>query len=128
MNIIDEEVVEIQGIEWFKELSYEYKNGYEISPEGISPERNEFKQVILEERLRSALIKINHDIVNSFHSFGIELNGLGSGLIDLAKDEDDNVEAFYHTEYKLLGIMWHPEREKSFNELDKTLFKNHFKS
>ena len=73
-------------------------------------------------------IKINHDIVNSFHSFGIELNGLGSGLIDLAKDEDDNVEAFYHTEYKLLGIMWHPEREKSFNELDKTLFKNHFKS
>ena len=62
MNIIDEEVVEIQGIEWFKELSYEYKNGYEISPEGISPERNEFKQVILEERLRSALIKINHDI------------------------------------------------------------------
>ena len=73
-------------------------------------------------------IKINHDTVNSFHSFGIELTGLGSGLIDLAKDKDDNIEAYYHKEYRLLGIMWHPERENSFNELDKNLFKNHVES
>ena len=58
-SLIDEELVELQGIEWFKELGYQYKNGYEISPEGTKPERDQFRQVILEDRLKSALIKIN---------------------------------------------------------------------
>ena len=62
MNVIDEEVVEIQGIEWFKELGYGYKNGYEISPEGSNSERDDFRKVILEERLSSALKRINPDI------------------------------------------------------------------
>ena len=62
MSIINEDQVELQGIEWFKELGYQYKNGYEISPDGTNPERDDFRQVILEERLRSALIKINPDI------------------------------------------------------------------
>ena len=62
MQLIDEEIVELQGIKWFRELGYDYKNGYLISPEGKNPERDEFRQVILEERLKSALIKINPDI------------------------------------------------------------------
>ena len=62
MSVIDEEVVELQGIEWFRELGYTYKNGYEISPEGIIPERSEFRNVILEERLSTALKKINLDV------------------------------------------------------------------
>jgi type I restriction enzyme R subunit len=62
MSIINEETVELQSIEWFKELDYQYKEGYEISPDGNNPERDEFRKVILEERLRSALIKINSDI------------------------------------------------------------------
>ena len=59
MTLINEDQVELQGINWFKELGYQYKNGYEISPEGTDSERDDFRQVILEERLRSALIKIN---------------------------------------------------------------------
>ena len=62
MSLITEEQVELQSIEWFKELGYQYKDGYEIAPEGVNPERDDFRQVILEERLRSALIKINPDI------------------------------------------------------------------
>ena len=57
MSIIDEEKVELQSLEWFKEIGYTYKNGYEISPEGKNPERIEFKEVILEERLKSFLIQ-----------------------------------------------------------------------
>ena len=30
MSLINEDQVELQGIEWFKELGYQYKNGYEI--------------------------------------------------------------------------------------------------
>ncbi|MDC1241255.1 type I restriction endonuclease subunit R [Gammaproteobacteria bacterium] len=64
MSLITEEQVELQSIEWFKELGYQYRDGYEIAPEGESPERNDFRQVILEDRLRSALIRINPDIPN----------------------------------------------------------------
>jgi len=64
MSLITEEQVELQSIEWFKELGYQYKDGYEIAPEGANPERDDFRQVILEERLRSALIRINTDIPN----------------------------------------------------------------
>ena len=64
MSLITEEQVELQSIEWFKELGYQYKDGYEIAPEGVNSERDDFRQVILEERLKSALIKINPDIPN----------------------------------------------------------------
>ena len=64
MSLIDEEQVELQSIEWFQELGYQYKDGYEIAPEGESPERDDFRKVILEDRLRSALIRINPDIPN----------------------------------------------------------------
>ncbi len=64
MSLITEEQVELQSIEWFKELGYQYKDGYKIAPEGANPERNDFREVILEERLKSALIRINPDIPN----------------------------------------------------------------
>ena len=64
MSLIDEDQVELQSIEWFKELGYQYKNGYDIAPEGVNPERDDFRQVILEERLKSALLRINLDIPN----------------------------------------------------------------
>ena len=62
MSIINEDQVELQGIEWFKELGYQYKNGYEISPDGTNPERDDFRKVNLEGRLSSALKRINPDI------------------------------------------------------------------
>tara|TARA_Y100000590_G_scaffold74928_1_gene82766 strand:- start:1152 stop:4250 length:3099 start_codon:yes stop_codon:yes gene_type:complete len=62
MALVTEKQVEFQSIEWFKDLGYQYKDGYEIAPEGINPERDDFRKVILEDRLRSALIKINSDI------------------------------------------------------------------
>lgn len=64
MSLITEEQVELQSIEWFKELGYQYRDGYEIAPEGVNPERDDFRQVLLEERLKSALIRINPDIPN----------------------------------------------------------------
>lgn len=62
MALISEDQVELQSIEWFKELGYHYKHGDDISPEGIEPERDDFRKVILADRLKSALIKINSDI------------------------------------------------------------------
>ena len=61
--------------------------------------------------------------VNSFHNYAIARKGLGQSLQALAYDEDENVEAFCHVRLPLLGMMWHPERELPFAEVDVQLIK-----
>ena len=46
MSVINEETVEIQSIDWFQEIGYQYKHGNDIAPEGETPERKNFTQVI----------------------------------------------------------------------------------
>ena len=58
------------------------------------------------------------ETTNSYHKWSIAPDDLGEGLTPIATDEDGNIEAFQHMGKKLLGIMWHPEREHPFNELD----------
>ena len=58
------------------------------------------------------------EITNSYHEWSIAPDDLSKDLIPIATDEDGNIEAFQHVDKKLLGIMWHPEREHPFNELD----------
>ena len=62
MPLITEEQVELQSIKWFVELGYEYKDGLDIAPESNNPERDDFRKVILEDRLKSSLTRINPDI------------------------------------------------------------------
>ena len=56
--------------------------------------------------------------VNSFHNFGIPLKKMSNKLSAVAFDKDKNVEIFKHKRKKILGIMWHPERNKTYNELN----------
>ena len=58
MNIITEEQLEQLCIDWFVELGYEYKDGHDIAPESNKPERDDFRKVILEDRLKSSLTRI----------------------------------------------------------------------
>jgi type I restriction enzyme R subunit len=51
--------LEQAAIEWFQELDYNWAYGPEISPEGEYPERYLYSDVILSERLREALTRIN---------------------------------------------------------------------
>jgi gamma-glutamyl-gamma-aminobutyrate hydrolase PuuD len=50
-------------------------------------------------------------IVNSFHKFGIDK--LSPQLRVLAKSEDDQIECVEHLSARLVGVMWHPERNPS---------------
>jgi len=59
--------------------------------------------------------------VNSFHNFGITKETLASGLNVLATSSDQVVEAFIHSIHQIIGIMWHPERNKVFSDLDRSL-------
>lgn len=49
-------------LEWFGQLGYQIVNGPEIDPQSETPERKEFSEVILVERLKNAVSKINPDI------------------------------------------------------------------
>ena len=65
MALVTEDQVELQSIEWFKELGYQYVCGYDIAPDGETPERSDYISVVLRDRLLSALTRINPDIPQS---------------------------------------------------------------
>ncbi|MFN5118189.1 MAG: type I restriction endonuclease subunit R [Cyanobacteriota bacterium] len=62
MALITEDHLEQQCLEWFKELGYAYAFAPDLAPDGTSPERNDFRQVILTGRLRSALQRLNPEV------------------------------------------------------------------
>jgi putative glutamine amidotransferase len=61
--------------------------------------------------------------VNSFHNWGITRERLSDELSPLAIAADDTVEALSHVTQKVMGIMWHPERENPFAEANLTLIR-----
>jgi len=62
-------------------------------------------------------------VVNSYHNWAIPSDGLSERLRPLAFDSGGNIEAFEGLDNRLLGIMWHPEREDPFSSLDIELMK-----
>ena len=56
--------------------------------------------------------------VNSFHNFGIPLKKMSNKFDVIALDKDKNVEIFKHKRKNILGLMWHPERNKTYNQLN----------
>jgi type I restriction enzyme R subunit len=59
--VISEDTIEQIIIQEFVDLGYTYLNGGDISPEGISQER-EFDEVVLKLRLQSAIAKLNSNV------------------------------------------------------------------
>ena len=64
MFTFTEEDLENTSIDYFKELGYEYKFGIDIAPDGDSPERKDYSDVILTDRLKDSLYTINTGVPN----------------------------------------------------------------
>ncbi|MEZ9489089.1 type I restriction endonuclease subunit R [Vibrio breoganii] len=60
--MITEDQLEQECIRWFTDQGYLYKNGYDIAPDGDSPERDDYHQVVLKQRLLNQLAIINPDL------------------------------------------------------------------
>jgi len=56
---ITENIIEESAIEILQSQGWEYANGKEISPEGLFCERENYSQIVLANRLRNAIAKIN---------------------------------------------------------------------
>ena len=59
--VISEDHIEQIVIQEFIDLGYSYVNGADISPEGISQER-QFDEVVLKQRLQAAISKLNRNV------------------------------------------------------------------
>ena len=59
MTGMNESVVEAALLEWFADLDYEVRHGGEIAPGEPGFERDDYRQVLLEGRLRAVITRIN---------------------------------------------------------------------
>jgi type I restriction enzyme R subunit len=62
MALIKEDHLEQQCCEWFTALGYAHVFAPQLDSDGTSPERTDFRQVILTGRLRSALQRLNPEV------------------------------------------------------------------
>jgi type I restriction enzyme R subunit len=62
MALISEDHLEQQCCEWFTDLGYTHVFAPQLDSDGTTPERTDFRQVILTGRLRSALQRLNPDV------------------------------------------------------------------
>ncbi|MCK9150495.1 type I restriction endonuclease subunit R [Methanobacterium alcaliphilum] len=62
MSRINEDMVEQEALDILMELGYEILHGPDISPDGHSPMRELYSDVILTERLRDAIYRLNPDV------------------------------------------------------------------
>ena len=62
MNLINEDKLEQMCLSWFEDIGYTYTCGYDIAPDGQSPERTDYRQIILHDFLIQQLKIINPNI------------------------------------------------------------------
>lgn len=76
---------------------------------------------------RHSLVFLGHNLeVNSYHNYGA--TDSIKDIEVLARCEDGIIEAIEHKNLPIMGIMWHPEREKTFSDVDINIFRKHFLS
>ncbi|MDF0534692.1 type I restriction endonuclease subunit R [Shewanella sp. A32] len=61
MSIMEDQLEQL-CISWFQDVGYQYLNGYDIAPDGVTPEREDFYQVVLVKRLLDRLEILNPEI------------------------------------------------------------------
>jgi type I restriction enzyme R subunit len=59
---IVESTVESAALAWLESLGWQVKHGTDIAPDGLFAERQDYGQVVLEQRLREALARLNPDL------------------------------------------------------------------
>jgi type I restriction enzyme R subunit len=62
MRSISESIVEEAALAWLDAIGWRIAHGPDIAPDGPAPERTDYGQVVLEQRLRDALVRLNPDL------------------------------------------------------------------
>lgn len=59
-----EDQIEQEALGWLAEVGYTHVYGPDIAPDGAAPERADYRQVVLVDRLRNAIARLNPEIPN----------------------------------------------------------------
>ena len=70
-------------------------------------------EIIITDKKIREILEFKEKKVNSYHHNIILEKNLGKGLKSFAKTNDNTIEGFLHNEFPIIGIMWHPERNKN---------------
>ena len=57
--MITEDQLEQLAIQWFQDTGWDCANGADLAPEGATPERPDFRAVVLKARLAAAVQRLN---------------------------------------------------------------------
>ncbi len=57
-----EDQLEQEALGWLADVGYQYRYGPELAPDGSTPERSDYRQVLLVERLRQAVAALNPNV------------------------------------------------------------------
>jgi len=69
-------------------------------------------QIHIMDQKFSKLLGHDNIQVNSFHNNIITKKSMGTKLQAFAlSDHDDTIEGYYHQDFPIIGVMWHPERD-----------------
>ncbi len=60
--MLNEQQLEELCLGWFQETGWRFAHGPDIAPDGPTPERGDYREVFLRERLLAALARINPDV------------------------------------------------------------------
>jgi len=74
---------------------------------------NKDHEIIITDKKIREILEFKEKKVNSYHHNIILEKNLGKGLKSFAKTNDNTIEGFLHNEFPIIGIMWHPERNKN---------------
>ena len=81
---MNEDQLEQLCLDWFREGGWEYSHGPDIAPDGASPERADYNQVLLLDDLRSAISRINPHLpetaIDQFQMFPDQSDGIPSKI------------------------------------------------
>ena len=84
MTTFTEAAVETAALSWLSNLGWQVAYGPDIAPDTPGAERTDFTQVVLEERLREALLNLNPELPAS---------ALETGLQNLINPQGPTLEA-----------------------------------
>jgi type I restriction enzyme R subunit len=57
--MVTEDRLEVLSVEWFQDTGWSYKIGIDLAPDGIASERADFRTVVLNARLASAVQRLS---------------------------------------------------------------------
>ena len=59
--VIKEQALEDLAIHWFQDSGWDHRTGADIAPDSDTPERSDYRQMLLQRELREALARLNPD-------------------------------------------------------------------